>query len=185
LSLDYTNGCVNFRDVGEWVNLIAGNKLLKEKNLLRGGKLLHITDASEISFAKSIVNLRRGEDVGLGFLNTELHHFPLPSGYERGHTHLPIVKKWLTDVIYAVAYEINDLPVLFHCTSGKDRTGIVIGVLLHIMNIPMEIIIEEYLLSDGEVDKNELFFALENIKEPERYFKNIELNLINEKFREG
>jgi len=49
----------------------------------------------------------------------------------------------------------------------------------------MEIIIEEYLLSDGEVDKNELFFALENIKEPERYFKNIELNLINEKFREG
>ena len=28
MGLDYTSGCVNFRDVGEWVNLLASRPVL-------------------------------------------------------------------------------------------------------------------------------------------------------------
>lgn len=182
MSLDYTNGCVNFRDVGEWVNLIAGKSLLREKTLLRGGKLDHIRSGSEVGHPKTIVNLRRGADAGLSFLNATFLHFPLPQGFERSYTHLPEVKRWLNAVVKSVAYDIEDFPVLFHCTSGKDRTGVIIGVLLHIMSIPLEIIAEEYLLSDGYVDKEELLRALENIKDPAKYFKGIELGRVSDKF---
>lgn len=182
MSLDYSDGCVNFRDVGEWVNLIAGEKLLYEKRLYRGGKLDHINSPDDIGNTKTIVNLRRGEDKGLSFLNAKLYHCYLGKGIERSHTHLPEVKKWLREVVSLVAYEIEDFPVLFHCTSGKDRTGIVIAVLLRIMNIPLEIVIEEYMLSDGKVDKDEVLFALKNI-EPvmNHYFHGIDLNLVRKK----
>ena len=35
MGLDYSKGCVNFRDVGEWVNCIGGSNLLPEQLLLR------------------------------------------------------------------------------------------------------------------------------------------------------
>lgn len=39
-------------------------------------------------------------------------------------------------------------PVLVHCTHGKDRTGVLIAVLLHICGASKEAIAEEYALSD-------------------------------------
>lgn len=42
----------------------------------------------------------------------------------------------------------SDAPVLYHCSAGKDRTGIVTALLLSILNVDRETIINEYLLSD-------------------------------------
>lgn len=56
------NNCINFRDVGEFVNLLAGKKLLKEKALYRGGKISEIANLSQIESPKKIINLRRGKD---------------------------------------------------------------------------------------------------------------------------
>lgn len=39
MGLDYTEGCVNFRDFGGYVNLIAGQNLLPEGKLYRGGSI--------------------------------------------------------------------------------------------------------------------------------------------------
>ena len=39
------------------------------------------------------------------------------------------------------------LPVLVHCTAGKDRTGFMIAMLLEALGVEREAIIEDYLLS--------------------------------------
>ena len=41
-----------------------------------------------------------------------------------------------------------DFNIVFHCTAGKDRTGIAAVLLLHALDIPMETIWHDYLLTN-------------------------------------
>lgn len=40
-------------------------------------------------------------------------------------------------------------PMLFHCTAGKDRTGWGAAVILSLLGVPREVVIEDYLASNG------------------------------------
>ena len=42
----------------------------------------------------------------------------------------------------------SDEPVLYHCSAGKDRTGIVSAIILSILNVDRQTIVNEYLLSN-------------------------------------
>lgn len=42
----------------------------------------------------------------------------------------------------------NESNLLFHCTAGKDRTGMGSALLLYALGVPKEIIVEEYYLSN-------------------------------------
>jgi protein-tyrosine phosphatase len=42
----------------------------------------------------------------------------------------------------------NEFPTLVHCTSGKDRTGIFIMLILTIIGVPRETIIYDYMLTN-------------------------------------
>jgi protein-tyrosine phosphatase len=44
------------------------------------------------------------------------------------------------------------VPLLVHCTAGKDRTGVMIALLLTLLGVPRETVISEYLLSAGYAD---------------------------------
>lgn len=48
--------------------------------------------------------------------------------------------------------ELLELPdncaLLFHCTGGRDRTGMASALILYILNVPMETIIEDYVASN-------------------------------------
>jgi protein-tyrosine phosphatase len=44
-----------------------------------------------------------------------------------------------------------DAPVLFHCTTGKDRTGWATAVLFRLLGVPENEILEEYLLTNTEL----------------------------------
>ena len=47
----------------------------------------------------------------------------------------------------------NDQATLFHCSAGKDRTGMIGAIVLSILNVDRQTIMEEYLLSNnGRVD---------------------------------
>ncbi|WP_158962944.1 tyrosine-protein phosphatase [Myroides fluvii] len=47
----------------------------------------------------------------------------------------------------------SDQATLFHCSAGKDRTGMIGAIVLSILNVDRETIMEEYLLSNnGRVD---------------------------------
>jgi protein-tyrosine phosphatase len=45
------------------------------------------------------------------------------------------------------AIETTDRPSMFHCTGGRDRTGITAALLLHILGVPNETIVEDFVLS--------------------------------------
>ena len=39
-------------------------------------------------------------------------------------------------------------PVLFHCAAGKDRTGYAAAIILRILGVPLEVVMDDYLLSN-------------------------------------
>ena len=180
MSLDYTQGCVNFRDIGEFVNLLASQTLLPIGKLYRGGKLEFVVSAAHIGSPKTIINLRKGEDTNT--FDTHVLHFPISNDYEKYETTDRQVRQWLRNVISV--FEANDLayPALVHCTSGKDRTGVVVAALLKILQVPDSIIVEEYLLSDGTVKAEWITTSLQGIGDPSKYFDRLDLNRIRANF---
>ncbi|SKB80181.1 tyrosine-protein phosphatase [Dyadobacter psychrophilus] len=54
--------------------------------------------------------------------------------------------KALRNIIKSIAE--SDEPVLYHCSAGKDRTGIVSALILSILHVDRETIVNEYLLSN-------------------------------------
>ncbi|NVK54824.1 MAG: tyrosine-protein phosphatase [Alteromonadaceae bacterium] len=42
----------------------------------------------------------------------------------------------------------NDTPLLFHCTAGKDRTGVAAALILHALGVEKEVIMADYVLSE-------------------------------------
>lgn len=67
-----------------------------------------------------------------------------------GYIHLAIEKN--TAVIYNTLAPLADpqnLPMLIHCAAGKDRTGIIIALLLSLLGVPESTILADYSLSNA------------------------------------
>jgi protein-tyrosine phosphatase len=45
----------------------------------------------------------------------------------------------------------SNLPIMVHCTQGKDRTGLVIALILFLLDIPSEAISTDYVMSEKEL----------------------------------
>ena len=168
----------NFRDVGAFVNLIAGEPLLPEGRLYRCGTIQRIESPEEIESPRTIFNLKRSPDPPVD--GAEILWFPLANTSEVYETETPGVREWLSDIVRAVA-EKACFPSLFHCHSGVDRTGVVIGSLLSILGVPKEVIVEEFLLSDGAPGAGRITDALNPLAEPSRYFRRVDLDVVRTK----
>lgn len=178
MGLDYTDGCVNFRDVGAFINLISKKTVLPEGRIYRGGSIDYVKEHKEIDHARSIINLRNGPDPDE--FDIDYLHFPMSNKIEKYDTTQKEVRTWLTKIISTFENPTLEYPILIHCLSGKDRTGIVVAALLSILEINKEVIIEEYLLSDGEVDRALILMSIEGIGNIEEYFKRIDLIKVRE-----
>lgn len=55
----------------------------------------------------------------------------------------PQYRRFIHEVLAA-----NGQPILFHCTAGKDRTGFAAAILLRILDVPLETVMFDYLLSN-------------------------------------
>ena len=42
-----------------------------------------------------------------------------------------------------------DAPLVFHCTAGKDRTGIAAALILQALGVPRDVVMQDYLLSNA------------------------------------
>ena len=51
-----------------------------------------------------------------------------------------------------------DLPLVFHCSAGKDRTGLAAALVLSALDVPVETIMEDYRLTDELVDLEAALF---------------------------
>ena len=55
---------------------------------------------------------------------------------------VPALKQLLQTIVN------SDEPILYHCSAGKDRTGITTALILSILKVDRQTIVKEYLLSD-------------------------------------
>lgn len=176
-SLDYTDSkkVVNFRDVGEFINLIVDQRLVPIDRLYRGGTIKYISDSSVVGEPKTIFCLQKGPDPD--FKGIKNYHFPVSNNYEKYETTNPKVRNWLRTIVRTIEAGI-EYPLYVHCLSGKDRTGVVIAALLKIISVNDEDILEEYYLSIGTEGQNHIYTALKGIQDLNSYFTGINLNIV-------
>jgi len=68
----------------------------------------------------------------------------------RDFVSLPSAKTAYHELFVSLADQ-NKLPALFHCTTGKDRTGWAAAALLTLLDVPKETVMEDYLRSNDYI----------------------------------
>ena len=71
-------------------------------------------------------------------------------GSYREFVSLPSAKAEFRDLFLGLGDE-EKLPALFHCTTGKDRTGWAAAVLLTLLGVPKDVVMEDYLRSNDYI----------------------------------
>lgn len=159
----------NFRDVGEQLETLcpSGIKVIRNK-LFRGGEFdvcFLVGQLECVGHPKTILNLRAQPDKENSFGNSKINfvHFPTKNGPREYDTSDRKIKSWIRDVItFICSLKEEEYPLYIHCRSGKDRTGIIVGVLLLILGFPFDIAVKEYLLSkEGKVSETSIRQGLE------------------------
>jgi protein-tyrosine phosphatase len=159
-------GMYNLRDVGGYP---AATGPIPWRTLLRSDALHQLDDSGIAVLAgfglRTIVDLRTHVEAEIA--PSPLHQF----GARHAHVSLlgadlPGLPPRLEDVYahivgkcgVAIADAIRPLcagsafPALVHCSAGKDRTGIVIAMVLAVLGVPDDVIAADYAVSGGYLD---------------------------------
>jgi protein-tyrosine phosphatase len=153
----------NFRDVGEILGLWLDPSPIPPGRLFRGGRFDFMTGAPDLGLPGTILNLRRGPDP-MHLAGVTLVHVPADDDVENYDTRQRGVRRWLGRALSALASPGLAWPVYVHCTAGRDRTGVVIAGALLAIDVPREIVAEEYMLSEG-ADRASIESAIDGILE--------------------
>jgi protein-tyrosine phosphatase len=148
---------------------------MPEGRLLRGGTIDNATIAGDIGVPGTIINLRPRDDALEKRFGADYWHFPIANRVEKYATDRPDVRAWLRAILRCLEVDVRRFPVLIHCASGRDRTGIAVAVVLAAMGIERGLIIDEYVLSDGDVQRARIEGALDCLGDPARYFRRADL----------
>jgi protein-tyrosine phosphatase len=160
-------GVVNFRDVGGYPCESGG--VVRWRTLFRSDALHQLDAAGRDAVARlslrTVVDLRTLPEVdnapsALDGLQPRVHHISLLTG------DLQSIPLALTEIYRHFVDECGDaiaaavaelcaddaLPALVHCSAGKDRTGVVIALILAVLGVPDEVIAADYALSGSYLD---------------------------------
>ena len=158
----------NFRDVGGHVT--ADGRKLRSGLVYRSDALCFVTERDRALLRdtlriRTIVDLRTSmehERMGRYDLTDvgEVVHLPVLDGAlisEKAHDGSLDLASMYQAIAFDHADEIaivltlladpDRLPAIISCTAGKDRTGIVVGVLLAMLSVPEETVLADYELS--------------------------------------
>ena len=173
----HVEGTFNVRDIGKIPRAAAvgpSSARIRPGYVFRSGMLAHLTPNGKATLAndlgvRRIFDLRSksehtqgpdpqpSEDVTLVWLDAteETPHLALEPFVE-GHGEAGFVVTYL-DVLQTYKATIAQLlehvrdrpsePFLFHCTAGRDRTGVVAGLLQTLAGVPRDTIALDYMLS--------------------------------------
>jgi len=167
-------GAPNFRDIGGYAT--ANGRRVRWRTVYRSNQLSQLTetDAGKVAALNlvSVVDLRTEEERQHApsiWLRAPGDTYSSPKS-----TLAPVMSTILTDAstpegarsamikFYAqmpVAYHQEyaamlhriaggKLPILVHCTAGKDRTGVAMAVLLTTLGVPRQTVVDDYVLTE-------------------------------------
>ncbi|MDJ0573904.1 MAG: tyrosine-protein phosphatase [Xenococcaceae cyanobacterium MO_234.B1] len=159
-------GCHNLRELGGYTT--SDGKQIQWSTLLRSDSLHGLPLSSQQKLidygVRTIIDLRTPSEVkrkSYALSNTsEIEYFNLPLVEDRSQIESikqktlfeyncfflekrsPQIKKILGTIA------TQQTPLVIHCAAGKDRTGIIIALLLAVADVPVATIAEDYQLSD-------------------------------------
>ncbi|MCA9920749.1 MAG: tyrosine-protein phosphatase [Anaerolineales bacterium] len=165
-------GAYNVRDVGGYVT--KDGRFLKPRTLIRADSLHNLTPADQQYLldygVRTIIDLRRSTEIEADpnvFADSTAVHYqnlPLHNGWKfilennrpdnLSHLYCSILDnapKTIHAVMTAVSTP-NAFPLIVHCQIGKDRTGVLMALLLGVVGVPDETIIADYAYSRDFLD---------------------------------
>jgi protein-tyrosine phosphatase len=160
-------GAVNFRDLGGYTTVDGQHT--RWRVMFRADGLGELTEADlaimrELGI-RTVVDLRSGHEVEQSRFDVEahpvtFHHFPFikslpnPEDFERapgflGAQYTEMLDEATSQIVGALtALAAPDArPAVFHCTAGKDRTGLLSALVLSLLGVPEETVVADYALS--------------------------------------
>jgi protein-tyrosine phosphatase len=160
-------GAVNFRDLGGYA-AGAGSRT-RWRTLFRADGLGELTEADLSMFRmlgiRTVIDLRSGSELERGRFDVDahpvaFHHFPfieeLPDAQEfdrqpglLGSQYQEILRDAGSQILAAleVLATPEALPAVFHCTAGKDRTGVLSAIVLSLLGVDEPTVVADYALS--------------------------------------
>jgi protein-tyrosine phosphatase len=157
-------GTYNVRDVGGY--LTTDGRITRWRRLLRADGLHRLTEEAQRTLLatglRTIIDLRRPREAEhqpnvfatattLRYRHMPLYQILVGDNDERT---LGEIYRWVLDecqpqiaAVIRLLAEPDALPGLVHCTAGKDRTGVIIALLLGAVNVPAETIVADYTVS--------------------------------------
>ncbi len=66
--------------------------------------------------------------------------------------HIADYRRFIDDLLYPGA-----LPLVFHCTSGKDRTGMMAAILLLAVGADPDAVVADYVMTQGRIERVDIF----------------------------
>lgn len=162
--------CCNFRDLGGYP--ASDGRRTRWRTLFRADGMVQLTDADHAVLrslgVRSVLDLRTDlEAEARGRFPSDLpgvtyYHLPLTDTLP-GAEDVPdwgdssyVAKRYASYLeggapSLCAALDIladqGNLPAVFHCSVGKDRTGVLAAVVLGMLGVPDEVIVEDYVLS--------------------------------------
>ena len=184
-------GCFNFRDIGGYLN--QDGKRVKKGLYFRTGRQDRMSDQdlsvlSDLKISTQI-DLRKPDEVldqgkgpleamGANYVNIAV----IPEGGSDqlsrlvGDTGISGVRylgylefgptSWLR--LFEILANEDSLPVVLHCTAGKDRTGVSTAFLLSILGVSRDVIEADYLLTNLDTERQADFIE-STVGYPEGY----------------
>jgi len=184
-------GCFNFRDIGGYLN--QDGKRVKKGLYFRAGRQDRMSnkDLSQLSDLKisTQIDLRKPDEVldqgkgpleamGTKYINIAV----IPEGGSdqlsrlvgdtgiSGKRYLGYLEfgptSWLR--LFGILANEDNLPVVLHCTAGKDRTGVSTAFLLSVLGVSREVIEADYLLTNLDTERQADFIE-STVGYPEGY----------------
>lgn len=161
-------GTVNMRDIGGYPTSDGGN--VRWRTLLRSDALSRLDDTGRAALAgfgvRTVVDLRTSEEAenapsALNGASVRVFHVPLLRAED--FDGLPpelaeVYRRMVDNRGEALARAIGTLatadalPGLVHCSAGKDRTGLVVALVLDLLGVRDEIIAADYATSAENLD---------------------------------
>ncbi|HVC70325.1 MAG TPA: tyrosine-protein phosphatase [Acidimicrobiales bacterium] len=164
------DGCFNFRDLGGYPTV--DGHTTRWRRLFRADGLSRLTESDlailrELGIA-TVIDLRTVLEADTqgrfpeGVDGVSYHHLPLTdtlpgeeesADWERSafvaERYLGMLSEGIETVSAAVRLlaDPSRQPAVFHCSVGKDRTGVLSGLVLGFLGVSDEVIVDDYALS--------------------------------------